>query len=233
MRYNPAMKFAAIILFAIASLAQTGEVEITGEPLHHLTLNNDFVRVFKVEIPAHGSTILHRHRHDYVVIALTQSNMISDVQGKGPKNISMKAGEVRFATGGFAHVARNMADTSFPHVDVELLKTAEYQWDEERGVTVLEGGTHDILFVKDGVRVSEIELQPHAMIPKHTHKTPHVVVAVTGVDLESRIEGKPPKHAKLQPGEAAWVESGITHTVMNAGAKNAKFVTIEFPPNAK
>ena len=130
------------------------------------------MRVFKVEIPPHGATLLHRHRHDYFIVALAPSDVVSDVQGKGPIAIKMKAGEIRFATGGFAHVARNQSDAPFPHVDIEILQTKTYTWEEERGVSVLEGGTHEILFAKDGVRASETELQPHAMIPKHTHTQP-------------------------------------------------------------
>jgi hypothetical protein len=42
-----------LVVFLVATLlAQTApEVEITAEPLHHLALQNKYVRVFKVEGP--------------------------------------------------------------------------------------------------------------------------------------------------------------------------------------
>ena len=57
------------------------------------------------------------------------------------------------------------------------------------------------------------------------------MIAVSDIDLETKVEGQPAKHVRLKPGEAAWAEAGITHTVMNAGHENAKFVALEFPPN--
>jgi quercetin dioxygenase-like cupin family protein len=229
------MKFSAVaflLLLSAASMAQA-PVEITSEPSHHLEFQNEFVRVFKVEIPAHGSTLLHSHTHDYFVVALAPANAISEVQGKPPAPIRMAAGEVRFSSGNFIHIVRNQADAPFPNVDIEILKPTSYKWDEERGVSVLEGGTHEIFFVKDGVRASETDLQPHAMIPKHTHRTPHLVIAITDIDLENTSEGQPPKHVVLKSGEAAWAEAGITHTVMNAGHETAKFISLESPPDAK
>src|SRR6266496_586448 len=44
------------------------EVEITAEPHHRLALENQYVRVFKVDVPPHESTLMHRHRHDYIFV---------------------------------------------------------------------------------------------------------------------------------------------------------------------
>jgi hypothetical protein len=227
----PAAAFA--VLIAASSLAQPAEVEITAEPSHHLVLKNALVRVFKVEIPAHGQTLLHRHRHDYFVIALAPSDVVSDIQGKPARNMKLKIGEVRFIAGGFAHVARNLADISFPHIDVEVLQPTTFKWDEDRGLSVLEGGTEETLFVNDGVRASETDLQPHAMLSKHRYNGPHLVVAVSDLDLENAVEGQPVKHVRLKSGEVAWISGGFRHTVMNVGHQNAKFVAFEFPPAGK
>jgi hypothetical protein len=62
------------------------------------------------------------------------------------------------------------------------------KWDEERGLRVFAGGTQEILFVKDGVRVSEGELQPGAMMPSHHHNGPHLLVAITDLEVRSDVE---------------------------------------------
>ena len=228
------MKFHATafaIVLTAQSLAQPAEVEITAEPSHHMLLQNDFVRVFHVEIPAHGATLLHRHRHDYFIVVLADSNVVSEIVGKPAESTNMKARQTLFAEGGFAHVVRNLGDVPFPNIDIEVLQpNPSYKWEEDRGVSVLEGGTQEILFVKDGVRASETDLQPHAMIPKHKHLSPHLVIAITDLDLDSAVEGQPVKHVQLKSGEVAWVNGGLTHTVMNAGYQNARFVALEFPP---
>jgi quercetin dioxygenase-like cupin family protein len=220
----------ALILIFLATLltAQTQEVEITSEPGHHLALENAYVRVFKVEVPPHASTLVHWHRHDYMFVTLGAAQVENDVKGKPPATLKLQDGETHFSAAPFAHAAKNLADTPFRNVTIELLKTDDSTWDPDRGLSVLHGGTIDILFVKDGARASEVDLQPGGVIPEHTHKGPHLVVAVTDLDLESHVAGKSPTHLLLKSGDIKWVEGGITHTVTNAGKQQAKMITLEF-----
>src|SRR2546426_12792609 len=163
---NCRLFFPVLLLTAVVLSAQsnaTKEVEITAEPSHHLALENEHVRVFKVEVAPHAATLLHRHRHDYVFVTLGASEVSNEVEGKPPVTLKLQDGETRFTPGGFAHIARNLASTPFRNVTIEFLQdkaASQAKWDQERGLNVLTGGTQEILFVKDGVRVSEIELQP-------------------------------------------------------------------------
>ena len=215
--------------------AQTAsEVEITAEPHHHAALENAYVRVFKVEVAPHQATLMHRHRHDYVFVSLGASEVENDVAGKPPVTLKLQDGETHFTPGNFAHIAKNLADTPFRNVTIEFLQdekdhqTPLPKWDEERGLQVLQGGTKDIMFVQDGVRVSELDLQPGGVIPKHHHAGPHLVVAVTDLGLRSDVEGKPATLRVLKAGDIAWIEGGYTHTVTNVGQQPAKFVALEF-----
>jgi hypothetical protein len=227
------MKFVAFALLLIPCLlsAQT-EVEITAEPHHHLEFQNNFVRAFKVNIPPHEATLLHRHRHDYFVIALAASDLSSEEPGKPAGSIKLKAGETGFHAGSFAHLARNQAATAFPHVDVEILQPTSYKWEEDRGLHIHEGGTSEILLVKDGVRATEVDLQPRGMMHKHQHTSPYLVVAITDVNLHSD-SSKGMKMVKLKAGEVAWSGVPESHSIMNMGPDDAKFVVLEFPPTGK
>src|SRR5579863_899339 len=170
---SAAVPLLAIMLFGTAKTPT--EVEITSEPSHHLVLQNRYVRVFQVEVAPGSATLLHRHRHDYVFVSLGSSEISNEVQGKSPVTLKLQAGETRFTPGDFAHIARNLAVTPFRAVAVEFLqdeneqKTAQQKWTEDRGLHVLQGGTEDILFVKDGVRVSQVDLQIAGSVPKHRH----------------------------------------------------------------
>jgi quercetin dioxygenase-like cupin family protein len=215
--------------------AQTAsEVEITAEPHHHAALENAYVRVFKVEVAPHQATLMHRHRHDYVFVSLGASEVENDVEGKPPVTLKLQDGETHFTAGNFAHIAKNLADTPFRNLTIEFLQDEKAhqspppKWDEERGLQVLQGGTKDIMFVQDGVRVSELDLQPGGVIPKHHHAGPHLVVAVTDLGLRSDVEGKPATLRVLKAGDIAWIEGGYTHTVTNVGQQPAKFVALEF-----
>jgi quercetin dioxygenase-like cupin family protein len=225
-----------LILLACAPLySQTPQkVEITAEPSHHLVLQNSYVRVFNVSVKPHAATKLHWHRHDYVFITLGEADVSSEVEGKPPVTLQLKDGDTRFTAGNFAHVARSTSDKTFHHVTIEFLKDAQARksppprWDEERGMQVLHGGTLDILFVQDGVRVSEIQLQPGGMIPAHQDVGPHLLVAVSNLELRSDVVGKAPSIRRMSPGEVAWMPGKLTHAVINAGAGPAKFITLEF-----
>lgn len=231
---KPRLTFLALILAALTLLAQTAEVELTAEPHHHLALENQYLRAFKVEVAPHEVTLMHIHHHDYVFVTLGPSQVENDVKGKSPVSLKLQDGEVRFTPGNFAHVARNLADTPFRNVTIEFLqdeaahKTPPPAWDEDRGLHVFTGGTQHIMFVQDGVRVSEIELQPGAVIPSHHHTGPHLVVALTDFDVRSDIEGKAPIAAQMKSGDIKWLAGNYTHTLTNTGKQPAKFVTLEF-----
>jgi quercetin dioxygenase-like cupin family protein len=224
--------FSAILI--TAQTAAPSEVEITSEGHHHLAIENEYVRVFQVDVPPHSETLLHRHRHDYVFVTLGASQVENDVVGKPPATLKLQDGETRFTPGNFAHVAKNLADTPFRNVTIEFLKdeaahkTPPPKWDEERALHVLEGGTQDVMFVQDGVRVSEVDLQPGAMLPKHHHNGPHLLVAVTDLEVRSDVEGQGPMPGHFKSGDVKWLPGGYTHTLTNVGKSPAKFVTLEF-----
>ena len=223
------------LLAAFTLLAQsTSDVEITAEPHHHLALENPYVRVFKVEVAPHDATLMHRHGHDYVFVTLGASEVSNEVEGKPPVTLKLQDGETRFTPGDFAHIARNLAATPFRNVTIEFMQDAAARqspppaWDEERGLHVLNGGTQDIVFVKDGVRVSEIDLQPGGVLPMHHHAGPHLAVAVTDLDMRSDKEGGSSQPVHMKAGDIQWVPAGGTHSVTNVGKSPARWVTVEF-----
>ena len=227
---------SASLLIAVLLFAQTvPEVEITNEAHHHLVLENEYVRVFKVEVAPHDATLMHRHRHDYVWVTLGAADISNEVQGKSPAEVKLQDGQTSFTAGGFAHIARNLASAPFRNVTIELLQDEKARsgpapkWDEERGLQVLNNGTQEILFVKDGGRVSEVELQAGGSMPTHQHKGPHLAVAVTDLDLRSDVEGRGPTSIHTKSGDVTWAAGGYTHTLTNVGKQTAKFVTVEFP----
>lgn len=227
--------FPALLLAAIAMAAQqTAEVEITAEPRHHLALENEYVRVFQVEVAPHDATLMHIHHHDYVFVTIGAAELENEVKGKQPVAVKLQDGETRFSAGNFAHIARNLSDQPFRNVTIELMqdeaahKTPPPAWGEDRGLQVFTGGTQHIIFVQDGVRVSEFELQPGATVPSHHHSGPHLVVAVTDLDVRSDVEGKGPMPGHFKSGDVKWLPGGYTHTLTNIGKQEAKFVTMEF-----
>lgn len=232
---SPAMKRALFFLLLIPFLAAqtTTEVEITAEPSHHFVMENDSVRVFKVEVAPHTATLMHRHRHDYVYVTLGDAHLSNEVEGKPPADGTLGDGDTRFTPGNFAHIARNLSDQPFRNVTIELMqdekmRQAPAHWPEETGEKTFPGGRSKILFVKDGVRVSEVNLEPGAVVPSHHHDGPHLLVAISDLDLRSDVDGMGPMPGKFKAGDVKWLPGNYTHTLTNVGKSPARLVTVEF-----
>jgi oxalate decarboxylase/phosphoglucose isomerase-like protein (cupin superfamily) len=232
------------ILLGLVLLTAQGlapEVEITAEPHHHLTFENKSVRVFNVDVPPHADTLMHWHRHDYIYVTLGDSQVVNAVKDKPPATVKLQDGETRFSPAPFAHIARNLSDQPFRNVTIEILEDATLRsstphWDEDRALDILQGGTKQILFVKDAIRVSEFELQPGAVVPMQHQAGPYLLVAVT--DLNLRDDNVRDNEKTLVPGAftldlgsggQTWLPSKSLHSITNVGKNPAKFVTLEFP----
>ena len=235
---KPLAFFFCLLATLLAAQATAPEVEITAEPHHHLTFENKSVRVFNVEVPPHADTLMHWHRHDYIYVTLGDTELINAVKDKPPITVKLRDGETRFSPATFAHIARNVTDRPFRNVTVEILEDeslrnpaahGDVKWDEDRGVTILQGGTQEILFVKDGIRVTEFELQPNGVVPLHHHTVPHLLVAVTDLEIRSDVKGMSPMPGHFKSGDSKWLPGNYSHTITNTGPKPAKFVTLEFP----
>jgi quercetin dioxygenase-like cupin family protein len=234
------MQRCLLLVFAALLLAaQTAsQVEITSEPHHHLTFENEYVRVFNVEVAPKTDTLMHWHRHDYAYVTLGASHISNEVQGKAPVEVRLPDGETRFSPAPFAHVAKNLSEQPFRNVTIEYLQDEKLReavqaggvkWDEERGLDVLQGGTKQILFVSDGVRVTAFELQPGGIVPRHYHTGPHLLIAVTDMEIRSDVDGQGPMPGHFKSGDSKWLPGGYSHSVTNVGRQPAKFVTLEFP----
>jgi len=232
---KPLRLLSFLFAIAILSAAQTAApiIEITAEPSHHLLFENPSARAFKIDLAPHAAMVVHHHRYDYIFVVLAASKIENDIVGKDPFLRTFQDGETVFVPGPFAHTAKNLTDRPFQVIAVELLQGDKLQpshkWDEERGLHILNGGTHDMLFVKDNVRAADLQLNPGGVLPKHHHNGPHVVVAITDLHLRSDVEGKGPSQIELKAGEAAWVKGGATHSLTNVGTQKARLITLEFP----
>jgi quercetin dioxygenase-like cupin family protein len=218
---------------AAGQVADSSIIEITAEPSHHLLFENPYVRVFKIDLAPHAAMVVHHHRHDYIFVVLGPSSIENDIVGQAPFLRKFQEGETVFVPGPFAHTAKNLLDKPFQVIAVEIMKTdpaqLSHKWDEERGLHILNGGTQDVLYVKDGVRAADLQLNPGGVLPRHHHNGPHVVIAITDLNLRSDIEGKDATNVQLKAGEAAWAKGDVTHTVTNVGSQNARLITLEFP----
>jgi quercetin dioxygenase-like cupin family protein len=227
-------RLIASILFILplTLFAQAPEVEITAEPSHHLALTNEYLRVFQVEVAPHASTLMHRHRHDYMFVTLGDSHVSNQVAGKTPVDLKIADGETHYTPGNFAHIAVNLSDQPFRNVTIEFLqdeqlRNAPSPWPANSGPHDTTGVHAKVLFEKDGARVSQIEIDPGTTVPHH-HEGPHLMVAANDLELSSDVEGRGSMPAHFKSGDVKWLPGGYTHTLTNTGKSAAKLVIVEF-----
>jgi quercetin dioxygenase-like cupin family protein len=230
-------RVVGLLLLATATLAQQQQaVEITSEPSHHLVFENEYVRVFDVTVAPKATTLIHRHGYDYLFVTLGETDVVSTRVGEKPIPLHLNDGEVRYTVGNFAHAAANESDHPFHNITIELLKPSG-KVEPCAGVCAVQHCDKDThpcptmtrRIVADQWQVSLVRMPPSSRLEKHTHSLPHLVVAVSDLDLSSQTDSATAT-VKKAPGGLAWVPSGVTHTLLNNSSKPAQFVTVEFKP---
>lgn len=121
-----AARLALIIPLLAASPAGgqsiRGAVLTKKEPHHHLTYEDSTLRVLRVRVAAHDTTLLHEHDPDYFWIALGASEVVNAKLGAPDATIASADRSIHYTPGHFAHVARNPGATPFDNITVELLR---------------------------------------------------------------------------------------------------------------
>jgi hypothetical protein len=117
---------AAFLPLAFAATARSqsirGAVLAKNEPHHHLAYQDSTLRVLRVRVAAHDTTLLHEHDPDYFWIALGASTVVNAKLGAPDATITSGDLSIHYTAGNFAHVARNPGGAPFDNITVELLE---------------------------------------------------------------------------------------------------------------
>jgi hypothetical protein len=228
---------SALLLLAFATNAQAPTpVPIPKEPHHHLVLENEYVRVFRVSIPGHDATLLHQHDVPYIYVSLGPADVINAVQGKPEARIVMADGQVGYSPGHFAHIARTDAGSSFDNVTIELLKPqgeahndcasvipndpsgyCDPPWDED---------WIEAEFETSEMRVDLVRLSPKAKHTEAAKKTAILIVGLADSGIKVVVKGKPAK--ELRQGDIEWFGTPSDAQISNAGNEISAFLEITF-----
>jgi quercetin dioxygenase-like cupin family protein len=84
-------------------------------------LENDRVRVYRVALEPGQSTPMHTHSLPGVAVSLFTSEIEVTTKGKAtPDRLTLPAGDVRWRAGAVTHSIKNVGQTVFVAVDIEL-----------------------------------------------------------------------------------------------------------------
>jgi len=224
-------------LFAFSLSAQAPvAVPAAKEPHHHLVLENSYVRVLRVSVPAHDATLLHQHDVPYIYVALGPGDVINAVAGKPEAHLVMTDGQVGYSRGGFAHIARTDAGSPFNNVTIELLRPQGEPKNRCDKVAAGEPGpctherrlnsyTNSPSFETDEIDVYSVELQPKAGF-RDIPETDMLLVALDQAELTVQRTGQ--TNVKLSGGSQLWLSRRTAQTIRNASDRPSRFLSIKF-----
>ena len=190
-----------LILPALPAWAQSipGAVLAKREPHHHLAYEDSTLRVLRVRVPAHDTTLLHEHDPDYFWIALGASEVVNARLGAPEVTITSADLSIHYSTGKFAHVARNPGESPFDNITVELLaRQTNVRNLCERAVADqplacprvpakrtqrFPGASEHPAFASDQLRVSLVTIQPGAVMQPSARTTRAWVIALDTADV--------------------------------------------------
>jgi hypothetical protein len=244
-----------LLLFAFSLSAQAPvAVPIPKEPHHHLVLENSYVRVFRVSIPANDATLLHQHDVPYIYVALGPADVINAVAGKPEARIVMTDGQVGYSRGGFAHIARTDAGSPFNNVTIELL----HPQGEPRNLCekIISGPLNDCLnsdanklpsdspltalvratAMKRLFETNEIQLESFSIALRENcsesgSQPARLLIVEDNSELQVDLPGEASK--SLHSGEVLWLEAGKKWTITTAGEKKlTRFLLLQFKDSA-
>jgi len=236
--------FAATLLLVFSLKAQAPvAVPIPQEPHHHLVLENDYVRVFRVSVPAHESTLLHQHDVPYLYVSLGPADVINAVQGKPEAHLVMADGQLGYSPGHFAHIARNDSNLDFNNVTIELLHPqgeprnlcaqvavgASVGPCQETVAKEVAGMTTLRQFETTEMIADLVRLSPNPEMSVMVPQNPSLVVALDGGQIEIVPHGKSAK--TLTSGELIWLDESSVVTVRNLSKKLSSYLQLSFRDN--
>lgn len=234
---------STLLLLAFSASAQAqvpvplAHGNMPGEPHHHLKIENEYVRAYYVEVPPHEATQLHQHDNDYIYVSLGPSDVMNAPLNKPEVHLQLKDGETHFTRGGFAHVARNLGDTPFRNVTIELLKPqgephnlcSQYLMSDPIGPCdkpVAGNHTLEPEFDTSEVSVDFLRFSQKTTVGETAMKTPVLVVAVWNSGIKIVAKDRPAR--VLHSGEMTWFDSGSNVQFSNDNGKSGAFLQITF-----
>jgi hypothetical protein len=158
-------------------------MDVKRDRCFRAVLENDRIRVFKVDVPGLQSTSLDYHYHDYVLVSLGKSNI--EVAGNGIRYpMQMEDGEMQVLKGGASHRITNLSGSPLHLVEMEVMGEVH----PERPICGLgghactegifgrnEAGSYNqsTLFETDTVKLARVQLGAGGLLRAPSRSLPH------------------------------------------------------------
>ena len=200
------------------------QLPVREEPRHKLALQNEYIRLLDVRIQPGDTSLFHVHQIPSFFIPLSTTMIGAEVQGQSPRQSRFPIDSTwynGFENGPLIHRVWNN-DTNVLHViDLELLAPKN---------STLPNTTQlpfKIDFENEKLRVYKFQLQARQAIALPLIKTPMLLVAVDGGDVQLR-DSDQKKFIDLKPGSFRWFGVQQHVEINNPGSTSTRAILILF-----
>jgi hypothetical protein len=204
-------------LLLVSASAEDAVIPAQQEPRHRPKLENEYVRVLDVEIPAGDQTLFHTHALNYAYLMVNAASLRNEVPGKPPVEIKIPAGLVgyyRASEGAYTHRFTNIGDGTFRAIGIELMRTAP-------GATVTpplpEQSGYVTVLDNERVRAYRVILEPGQSTSNVALAGPSIRVAGTAGNILQQAPGAQPVAVSLAPAQFEFRSGAAEHSLKNVG----------------
>jgi quercetin dioxygenase-like cupin family protein len=215
---------AVLSLLALVPIAAQAPVPVGSEPRHHLKFENQYVRVFDVQVPPGDTTLFHIHANDYLFVSIGDANLKAEMLGGQPGDLIVKDGDCRYSKAPITHRVTNIGKDLFRNITIEVLKSPGIAADPQSK----EIPGHTLVLDNDRVHVERVVIEPGGSIPTHTHSRSGLGVAVSAAEIKLESPGQSPRTVQFRPGDFQWIDGPQTHSMKNTGKTRFEAVHIEW-----
>jgi quercetin dioxygenase-like cupin family protein len=192
---------------------------LESEPHHHLALQNEYVKVYQVEVAPGDAVKLHRHDTDAISLSLSDSLVTVHFPGKPDVQQKLTNGQIRLQARGYVHSTAVEGNTPFRNVTVELLKpqTGERNGCAQvianqplncaagQGVAGSAGHVEQMQFESEQTSVILVRLPPHNRVGLSDPGNAELIIALDAGIVQAGGNGA---EKSLNLGDSAWLATG-------------------------
>ncbi|HXQ25590.1 MAG TPA: hypothetical protein VN822_04205 [Candidatus Acidoferrales bacterium] len=232
----PVVAVTILTTLSVVAAQEPAAIPVENEFHHHVVLDNSYVRVLFVEIPAHESTLLHHHELPYVSVPPGGTDAVSVPAGAQQGSRPFRVG---YAPGGMSHAVTNSGDRTLRNVAIELVRpqgtirnrcTAVVKDQPLEDCDMPKSGaapgpSHYAAFETGEILVEYWELPPNSAAPPMDDRMDMLVGNLTGVSVTS---SSGVDSAKALRGGVLWIPAGSKPVFKTSADTGGHFITITF-----
>ena len=209
----------SVLLFFVCQQYVSAQGPVYEEPRHKVALQNEYIRLIDVNIPAHDTTQYHRHSTPSAIVFLSKS-----VTGSQPMGGQMNTGGhvnpgysvyADFAEKPVTHRVWNEDSSNYHVMDIEIFPRQSFNSCQPITTAMCK-----LAWAEKNVRVYNIHVESGKKIDIKKSICPHLLILISGA-VKTNSE------KQINAGGFLWYPTGSDVKIENKNSGDAECVMLE------